>query len=325
MGAESLAATAINSLKEQADNGLAPTPVVRAIQSAAVRTGVDFSYLMQKASQESSFDPVAKASSSSATGLFQFTEQTWLHMIKEHGEEYGLARYARSIRSDVQGRLRVENPVVCKAILALRKNPKISAEMAGELDKENAAHLARTVGGTIGGTELYLAHFLGATGAARFLARLRETPNASAASVLPQAADANESIFYDKTGSPRTFAQIYGRFAEKFADPARRIASLMSEAAQAAPVQAIVRPVRAPDGARRETVLTVAHLMPRASGLSESPESEAIETPLTQAVASIQNNTLMDAILFGQEDTDAFSESTLPAFYARQKAYAAYA
>ena len=54
-----------------------PKNVYDAIKNAAAKTGVNFTYLMEKAAVESSFNPDAKAKTSSATGLFQFIEQTW--------------------------------------------------------------------------------------------------------------------------------------------------------------------------------------------------------------------------------------------------------
>ncbi|MDE1901124.1 MAG: transglycosylase SLT domain-containing protein [Alphaproteobacteria bacterium] len=189
--------------------------ILQAIKNAAARTGVDFSYLVKKAAQESGFDPTAKASTSSATGLYQFTSQTWLQMVKTYGAQYGLASSAAQI-TDSNGHLSVADPAARQAILALRNDPQISAEMAGELDKQNAASLQASVGGQINGTDLYLAHFLGAGGASDFLNTMRATPNASAASVLPQAAAANPAVFYNKNGTPRTLQQIYQHFARNF-------------------------------------------------------------------------------------------------------------
>ena len=57
---------------------------------------MDFSYLMAQASRESSFDPTAKASTSSASGLYQFVEQTWLGEFQQHGGDYGYGRLYRS-------------------------------------------------------------------------------------------------------------------------------------------------------------------------------------------------------------------------------------
>jgi hypothetical protein len=214
--AQSVIATSINSIVNQSDTGGISSKIFSAIKSAATKTGVDFSYLLKKAGQESGFDPSAKASTSSATGLFQFTSQTWLQMVKTNGAQYGLGAYASQISADANGHLSVSDPQAKQAILALRNDPTISAEMAGELDKQNAASLQQNVGGKIGGTELYLAHFLGAGGASDFLSEMRSTPNASGAAVLPDAAAANPSVFYDKAGQPRSLAQIYQHFAQKF-------------------------------------------------------------------------------------------------------------
>lgn len=193
--------------------------ITQAIKTAAARTGVDFSYLLNKASQESSFDPNAKASTSSATGLFQFTKQTWLQMVKNDGAKYGLGQYADQITEDKNGVMHVNDPTTLKTILALRKDPTVSAEMAGELDKQNFGTLKSDVGGKIGPTELYLAHFLGAGGATDFLNALKTSPKTSAATVLPDAAAANPTVFYNQDGSPRSVSQIYQQFAQKFSHP----------------------------------------------------------------------------------------------------------
>lgn len=190
--------------------------IQHAIRQASLRTGVDFSYLMNKASQESGFDPNAKAATSSATGLFQFTSQTWLRMIKQHGDEYGLGHYADKITIDRNGVAQVGDPGLRSAILAMRKDPAIASQMAGQLDKDNLASLKADIGGKIGPTELYLAHFFGAGGAGNFIESMRKNPDASAAKILPEAAAANHSVFYDKSGAPRSVSQIYRQFAQKF-------------------------------------------------------------------------------------------------------------
>jgi hypothetical protein len=188
----------------------------QAIRQASAKTGVDFAYLLSNASQESGLNPTVKAKSSSATGLFQFVEQTWLRMVKTYGDKYGMADAASRITLGSDGVARVSDPQAKRVILALRNDPKASAEMAAELTKENKVSLEGVVGGKIGSTDLYLAHFLGAGGAADFISAVRSNPNAKAASVVPEAAVANPSVFYDKSGKPRTLAQVYDRFAEKF-------------------------------------------------------------------------------------------------------------
>lgn len=188
--------------------------VVSAIRQASARTGVDFAYLMEKAAAESSFNPAAKSKSSSATGLFQFIESTWVKMVKAHGAKYGLGGLADSI--DEKGR--VSDPAKKQEILALRNDPEKAAALAAEYALENKRYLERAVeGGQVGSTELYLAHFLGAGGAAGFLNAMKDNPLAPAADLMPKAARANRGVFYDReTGRPRTLAAIYDLFAKKF-------------------------------------------------------------------------------------------------------------
>jgi hypothetical protein len=190
--------------------------VVNAIQTASRRTGVNFAYLMEKAAAESSFDAKAKSRSSSATGLFQFIESTWLRMVKEHGHDYGLGKYADQI--DENGKCR--NPQIRKEILELRKDPETAACLAAELASENTQYMQQHLDkdyGPIGATEMYLAHFLGAGGATAFLNEYKDNPMANAADLFPKAARANRNVFYDqKTGEARTLAGIYDFFARKF-------------------------------------------------------------------------------------------------------------
>ena len=82
--------------------------VESAIQRASNATGVDFTFLMGTAKRESGFNPGAKARTSSASGLFQFVDQTWLSTLKKHGAKYGYARYADLISQGADGRYRVE-------------------------------------------------------------------------------------------------------------------------------------------------------------------------------------------------------------------------
>lgn len=226
---------AINSLADQIGvTGTRQNRVMSAIQQASARSGVDFSYLLNKAAQESSLDATAKARSSSATGLYQFIDQTWLKTIKQHGADYGLSEMADKITIDSTGTARVANTDDRKAILALRNNPEVSANMAAELAKTNKESLERTVSGKVGATELYMAHFLGAGGATAFLKTMQVSPDAKAADILPKAASANQNVFYDKeTGRARSLSEVYTRFAQKF-DRAPDINAMtrMAEAAE---------------------------------------------------------------------------------------------
>ena len=202
-----------NGLAQIAQQVQAPTNIVAAIKHAADRSGVDFGFLLDKAKTESSFDPDAKTKTSSATGLFQFIEKTWLTMVREHGAKYGLEKYA----SAIDDKCCVDDGALRKEILELRKDPTIAAYMAAEFTKDNAQHLENSIRGDVGKTELYLAHFLGAGGAAKFLRHMEKNPNLSAAAVMPTEAAANPGVFY-RGGKSLSLQQVYDRFAKKFDD-----------------------------------------------------------------------------------------------------------
>jgi hypothetical protein len=229
--------------------GIAPRPIIAAVQKAAARTGADFAYLMEKASAESGFDPKAASPRSSATGLFQFIESTWLKMVKDHGAQFGLGRFASQIEIR-DGKPCVDDCKVKDQILALRKNPEISALMAGAYSKENQGYLERHIDGKVGDTELYLAHFLGAGSAARFLNARAEDGNAPAARLFPHAARANRGVFFDAaTHKARTLDQVYALIADKFNDNDESItgtASPSSAAVQALPPDADPADAQAP-------------------------------------------------------------------------------
>lgn len=185
-------------------------PVEAAIARAAEATGVDFNFLLAQAEVESALDPSARAATSSATGLYQFIESTWLGTLKRHGHRFGLGALADEIALTPSGSAFVADPQRRAAILALREDPEIAALMAAGLAEDNHAHLAAVLGRTPSHAELYLAHFLGAGGAGRFLAELAADPGQSAAALFARPAAANRAIFYDSAGSPRSLGEVMG-------------------------------------------------------------------------------------------------------------------
>lgn len=174
-----------------------------AIARAAQATGVDFDYLLAQAKLESSLDPSARAPTSSAAGLYQFTNSTWLKTLERHGASHGMDWADAMIDGG-----RVTDPSVRSQIMAMRYDPDMSAMMAAELASDNRADLTGLLGREPDATELYLAHFLGSAGAREFLTALDADPGQSAAAVLPKAAAANRSIFFDGSGAPRSVAAV---------------------------------------------------------------------------------------------------------------------
>ena len=182
--------------------------VEAAIKRASAATGVDFTFLMGTAKRESGYNPTAKAGASSAAGLFQFTEQTWLSTLKQHGAKYGYARYAGLIDQTGDGHYRVANGDARKMVMDLRLDPHASASMAAELASGNASYLRGRVGRDPTSGELYAAHFLGPQGSAQLIQAVKSTPHATASAIFPDAARANPAIFH-RDGRPASVSEVY--------------------------------------------------------------------------------------------------------------------
>jgi len=183
-----------------------------AIARAAQRTGVDFDYLLAQARLESGLDPNAKAGTSSATGLYQFIDSTWLRTLDRHGAKHGMDWADAAIGPNG----RVADRATRDHLLALRYDADASSLMAAELTRENADGLRTSLGREPEPAELYLAHFLGLGGARQFLGALESNPGQSAAALMPQAARANRAIFYDG-GSPRSVGDVMSLMRNKVA------------------------------------------------------------------------------------------------------------
>lgn len=192
--------------------------VTSAIQRAAQRTGVDFNYLLGQAKIESGLNASARASTSSASGLYQFVEQSWLAVVKKHGSEHGLGWAADSIQQS-GGRFTVSGGNRA-AVLGLRNDPEVASLMAAEHASDNKDAIEASTGRTATGTDLYMAHFLGLGGARTFLSAMQNNPERSAASLFPAAARANRGVFFDSDGSARSLGEVYQRFAGKLGDGA---------------------------------------------------------------------------------------------------------
>jgi hypothetical protein len=184
------------------------SPVRQAIANASQATGMDFGFLLTTAARESSLNPRAEARTSSAAGLFQFLDATWLTTMKRHGAKHGLSGEAAMIEMGADGKPYVADPTMRRVILDMRYDPEVSARMAAEFANDNADYLRGRTGMEPQPGDLYAAHFLGAGGAAELLNAARDTPWASAASLFPSAANANRPVFYKDGGVARTVSEV---------------------------------------------------------------------------------------------------------------------
>jgi len=215
--------------------GAERSSVVTALRNAAAATGSDFHYLLGTAMRESSLKPDAQSSSSSAVGLFQFIDQTWLGLVKEHGAQYGLGSFAAAITKDTEGRYHA--PATDKqAILNLRKDPDVAALMAGEYAKTTQGQMRTNLGRDVCGGELYAAHFLGPDAACKLIRLAGSDPSANAVAQFPQAAAANKTVFFHADGAPKSVREVYDWALAQPGSAGTARVSQVPEASAAAPL-----------------------------------------------------------------------------------------
>jgi hypothetical protein len=172
-----------------------PIAVRRAIDDAAESVGIDSRYLVAVAALESSFDASAQSQRSSAAGLYQFTEDTWLRVVKVFGAKHGLADAAASISVGERGAVSMLQGDARHELMQRRYDPQVAAVMAAELAIDNKRRIERVLGRPITPAETYIGHFLGVSQAARVIDAAYSRPHFPGARLVPAAAAANPEIF----------------------------------------------------------------------------------------------------------------------------------
>ena len=213
--------------------GVDPTraKIAGSIKQAASTTGASFEYLLTTAKMESNFNPKAAATTSSARGLFQFIDQTWLGTVKEAGSQLGYGKYADAITKNPSGGYSVSDPAARAEIMKLRDDPQAASSMAGVLTQSNSFKLTGKIGRRPSDAELYMAHFMGVGGAGKLISNAEDNPQASAVQMFPAAAEANRSIFYDRSGRGRSVSEVYSVLNSRYASAANSQATRTAMAA----------------------------------------------------------------------------------------------
>jgi hypothetical protein len=280
--------------------------IAGAIKQAANSTGTSFEYLLATAKMESNFNPSARASTSSARGLYQFIDQTWLGTVKEAGAQLGYGNYADAITKS-SGTYSVSDPAARSAILKLRDDPAAASAMAGVLTQSNSFKLTGKIGRRPTDGELYMAHFMGVGGAAKLIANAEDNPQASGARLFPNAAAANRSIFYERGGRARNVSEVYSELTRRYASaansPATRTA-MASVGVTPTAVAAAARPVDSaaylssfpdarqvtPVAAAAQPVITTASLQPGQPMFRSLFQAGERAQPVSPAVQELWGN-----------------------------------
>lgn len=161
--------------------------IEQTINNSAMELGLNPQFVRRIAEVESGLNPKAKAKTSSASGLFQFTNSTWRQMVKEYGGHLGIQMQDKN-------------------------NPEANAIMGALHIRDNANGLKNALGRDPTSGEVYMAHFLGLGGAKSLLRNYGR--GISAAKLFPKAAKANKGLFYAK-GKPVTVEHLYRLLSRK--------------------------------------------------------------------------------------------------------------
>lgn len=184
--------------------GAGNQPISQILQNASAATGAPLDIMTKTAYAESTFNPNAKASTSSASGLFQFIKKTWDSITGRKGSKYGITPQTSPF------------------------DPNANALMGGEFINENIKDIqGKTLTSPPTAADVYAAHFLGSGGAKQLFREIKKDPNTTANKVFPEQAASNLEMFYknkDKS-KPKTVKELYEVFAAKMrVDPGPALA-----------------------------------------------------------------------------------------------------
>lgn len=294
------------------------------IISAAKMVGVDAESLASIAAIESGFNPNAVAKGTNAAGLFQFLPSTWQYMIKKHGAKYGID----------------------SSVSAL--DPRANAILGAQYLKDNLGVVRKNIGREVTAVDGYMAHFLGPTGASKFL---RASSGSFGSEVSSAAAKANPNIFFKSPKSmsgPKTVGEIYADLTAKFEGKKKSFGvsasdftgtsttdqvSSSSPSASGSPsapstpgatpsspgAPTMQGPVAAsgsrlalyaPTPGSAAAPITSASAAPAAPGLSQ-PSGSEVSTPVNPGITASSAGGAMELVLQREESTDSGTYGTL--------------
>ncbi len=215
----------IDSLKLYIQGQNRNPDIIDALHNASQKTNISFELLVMKAMIESDLGRVTQSKTSSARGVFQYIEPTWIVLMKRYGNRIGYSEYADSIKYSAEHKKHmVQSQTISRQdVLDLRENPRIAALIKGYQIQDEVKILAQFKNGArVNATDHYIAHMLGLTMARKFY-EFQQTESPIILANLKnryfsEAVSLNRSFFYDKTGNGLNAAQAYQAFHKRMSD-----------------------------------------------------------------------------------------------------------
>jgi hypothetical protein len=244
--------------------------ILAAIRSGSTKAGTDTRLMYAFAGVESSFRGDVDAGTSSAQGLYQFTEGTWSDMMKRYPS--------------------------LKYTMEDRKDPEKASYVAGLYINSLQKKLAKVLGRPPSMGEIYLSYFLGENGGPRFLREMMANPNGIAADSFPTQAKANRNVFYSGD-TALTYAQVLAKFEGKIGSYA---ADYSDDGTQVAKASVPVSPPMPTDVKPQQTASTNVQGLPKLNVATSTPISPAVSLPTSDITnKKKQGDKMVEAISVG--------------------------
>ncbi|PCJ02649.1 MAG: hypothetical protein COB14_01435 [Alphaproteobacteria bacterium] len=205
--------------------------LINDIYDASITTQTDFELLLITAMIESDLGRVTKSSTSSARGIFQYIEPTWLILIKRYGVRIGKKTYADTIEINTESYLPEmirHSQFTKKDVLDLRNNTKIASLIKAYQLKDEAKIVAKyKAGQRINATDHYIVHMLGLSQARTFYALLRNESSNILTNLnnkgFKEAIRLNPTFFYSAQNKALGATEAYTQFHRKVSQQYKRL------------------------------------------------------------------------------------------------------
>jgi hypothetical protein len=181
--------------------------VAAVLQQKGYKAGLDSSGIKRESTPKSevNYDIPNTGGTSTARGVGQFIDRTWLETVKDPA-------FAKDNN--------IPQGMTDQQLLDLRKDPALSINATAFYASRNKKIIENSIGRPVDDAELYLGHLLGAGGAIAFIKTQQNEPATIAANLMPEAAKANKPLFYMDAGKPTekplTVGELYTKIASDF-------------------------------------------------------------------------------------------------------------
>ncbi len=210
-----------DSLKSYIKSQNRSQSIIDDIYKASIDTNTDFEHLIITAMMESDLGRVTESKTSSARGIFQYIEPTWVSLIKRYRQR--ISQYSKTKLLDENNKNTNNSD-----ILELRYNTRVAALIKAYQLNDEAKILAKyTNGKRINTTDHYIMHMLGSYQARTFYSLINNKSDKKLTNIksanLQEAIKLNPTFFYDAENNALNAEQAYKQFHKKISKQYKKL------------------------------------------------------------------------------------------------------